>query len=348
MKLLRTLPTSRLLLLIAALVVSASALTAIAVAASGGAGPPPPPKPLAKAVHDALAAPAPQGITARIKFTNKLFPSGAITGQVGSALMSGASGRLWATNDGRGRLELQSDAGDVQIVWNDTRVTVYDASSNTVYRATLPARSRATPERSGEASVAKIKDFLTAVEKHVELSGAEPSDVAHHAAYTVRISPKHDGGLLGAGELAWDAARGVPLRIAVYAQGASSPVLELKATHVSFGQVSSSDVEISPPPGAKSVDLGSLGRRTDHSGSRVNASGLPAVQAAAGFPVVAPATLVGLPRQAVRLVGNGDSKAALIVYGHGLGAIVVIERKAGAHTNNGVMGSLPKISLDGV
>ena len=32
--------------------------------------------------------------------------------------MSGASGRLWVTNDGRGRLELQSDAGDAQIVWN--------------------------------------------------------------------------------------------------------------------------------------------------------------------------------------------------------------------------------------
>ena len=348
MRFLRTLSTSRLVLLVFAVVVLAAALAAIAVAASGGGGPTPPPKPLAKAVHDALAAPAPQGITARIKFTNKLFPSGAITGQVGSALMSGASGRLWATNDGRGRLELQSDAGDVQIVWNDTRVTVYDASSNTVYRATLPARSRATPERSGEASVAKIKDFLTAVEKHVELSGAEPSDVAHHAAYTVRISPKHDGGLLGAGELAWDATRGVPLRIAVYAHGASSPVLELKATNVSFGAVPASDVDVSPPAGAKSIDLGSLSRGADRAGSRVNTSGFAAVKAGAGFPVVAPATLVGLPRQDVRLVGNGDSKAALIVYGHGLGAIVVIERKAGAHTNNGVMGSLPKISLDGV
>src|SRR5919204_6332205 len=302
MKLLRTLPTSRLLLLIAALVVSASALTAIAVAASGGGGPKPPPKPLAQALHDSLAGPAPAGVTARIKFVNKLFPSGAITGQVGSALMSGASGRLWATNDGRGRLELQSDAGDVQIVWNDTRVTVYDASSNTVYRATLPARSRATPERSGEASVAKIKDFLTAVEKHVELSGAEPSDVAHHAAYTVRVSPKHDGGLLGAGELAWDAARGVPLRIAIYAQGETSPVLGLAATNISYGPVPLSDVDVAPPSDAKPVDLGSLAHRGNtRGGPKASASGLKTVEAAATFPVVAPDSLVGLPRQDVRL-----------------------------------------------
>ena len=107
MKLLRTLSTSRLVLLIVGVVALAAGGAAIAVAASGGSGPTPPQKPLAQALHDSLAGPAPEGVTARIKFTNKLFPSGAITGQVGSALMSGASGRLWATNDGRGRLELQ-------------------------------------------------------------------------------------------------------------------------------------------------------------------------------------------------------------------------------------------------
>jgi hypothetical protein len=80
----------------------------------------------------------------------------------------------------------------------------------------------------------------------------------------------------------------------------------------------------------------------------VRVTGLRAVQAAASFPVVAPDTLVGLPRQDVRLVGNSDSKAALVVYGHGLGAIVVVERQAGAVGNNGAMGSLPQVSLDGV
>src|SRR5436305_12721629 len=144
MRIFRTLSTSRLLLLVSVVVVLAAAVAAIAVAASGGSGPTPPPKPLAQALHDSLAAPEPAGVTARIKFVNKLFPSGAITGQVGSALMSGASGRLWATNDGRGRLELQSNAGDVQVVWNHDLVTVFDASSNTVYEAKLPSQSSDT------------------------------------------------------------------------------------------------------------------------------------------------------------------------------------------------------------
>jgi outer membrane lipoprotein-sorting protein len=345
---LRTLSTSRLVALIVAVVVVAAGGAAIAVAASGGSGPTPPPKPLADALHDSLAGPEPDGVTARITFTNKLFPSGALTGQLGSALMSGASGRLWATNDGRGRLELQSNAGDAQVVWNKTSVFVYDASSNTVYRATLPTHSDTSSEQPAVPSVAKIGDLLTKLGEHVTLSGTIPSNVAGQEAYTVRVSPKHDGGLLGAAELSFDASRGVPLRIGIYTQGASSPALELAATDISYGAVPSSDVDISPPSDAKAVDLGTLGRRTDtESGSHVQASGLDAVQAAAGFPVVAPETLVGLPRQDVRLVGGSDSKAALVVYGHGLGAIVVLERPAAANSQNDLLGSLPQLSLDG-
>ena len=350
MRFLRTLSTSRLVALIVAVVVVAAGVAAIAVAASGGSGPTPPPKPLADALHDSLAGPKPDGITARITFTNKLFPSGALSGQAGSALMSGASGRLWATNDGRGRLELQSDAGDVQVVWNQTQVSVYDASSNTVYRATLPAQSDTSSEQPAVPSVATITDFLTKLGVHVTLSDALPSNVAGQEAYSVRVSPKHDGGLLGAAELAFDASRAVPLRIGIYAQGASSPVLELAATDISYGAVSSSDVDVAPPADAKAVDMGTLGHGTDTgsgSGSQPQVTGLDAVKAAAGFPVVAPDTLVGLPRQDVRLVGGSDSKAALVVYGHGLGAIVVLERPTDANASNDVLGSLPQVSLDG-
>ena len=107
----------------------------------GAAVRPPAAKPLDQAIEDALSGQHPDGVTARVEFTNKLFPSGALLGQTGSALMSGASGRLWLTDDGHGRIELQSDSGDVQIVWTSDTISVYDASSNTVYRATLPTSS---------------------------------------------------------------------------------------------------------------------------------------------------------------------------------------------------------------
>ena len=347
MKPLRTLPTRRLILFVAALLALAAGAAAIAVAAQGG-GPTPPPKSLDQAIHDALAGPEPGGITARVKFTNKLFPSGALLGQAGSALMSGASGRLWLTNDGRGRIELQSDAGDAQIVWNPTDVTVYDASSNTVYHAKLPAHQQDTTGSSGRTapSVTEISDFLAKLGQHADVSGAQPTDVADQAAYSVSISPKHDGGLLGSAELAWDAAQGIPLRVGIYAQGSSSPVLQIEATKISYGAVSDSDVNVTPSASAKVVDLTAP---TPQPGAETKAkpvSGLDAVQAAAGFNVVAPDTLVGLPRQDVRLV----HKAVVVVYGQGLGAILVVERQADTSggQSGGPLSSLPKISLDGL
>jgi len=140
----------------------------------------------------------------------------------------------------------------------------------------------------------------------------------------------------------------VPLRLAIFAQGASSPVLELAVTQISYGSVSAGDVDIQPPTGANVVDL--TAPTHDSSGSETSpVTGLAAVQAAAGFPVTAPDTLVGLPRQDVRLVGGTDSKAALVVYGQGLGAIVVVERKADvSQGKNEALSSLPTISLDGI
>jgi hypothetical protein len=163
------------------------------------------------------------------------------------------------------------------------------------------------------------------------------------------LSPKHDGGLLASAELAWDAEHGVPLRVAIFAQGSRSPVLELTVTQISYGSVPTSDVDIMPPAGAKVVDIGSHGDQKSGGAEAAPVTGLAAVQAAAGFPVTAPDTLVGLPRQDVRLVGGTDSKTALVVYGHGLGGIVLIERQADTSQPSGAASaSLPTVSLDGV
>jgi outer membrane lipoprotein-sorting protein len=349
-KLLRTLSTARLVALFLTVVALAAGAAVLAVAATGSGGATPPAKPLANALHDALAGPVPEGVTADITFTNNLFPSGALTGVTGSALMSGATGRLWATNDGRGRIELQSDAGDVQIVWSDTRVSVYDASSNTAYVFSLPAQATQPGDSSATHSVPTldaITTFLSKLAEHANVSGAQPDNVAGQPAYTVSVSPKHDGGLLGSAQLAWDAARGVPLRIAIYAQGSSKPALAFEATNIGYTTVATSDVAVPPPSDAKVVDLGS--HMPDASGSGDNTtpvSGLDAVQKAVDFPVSAPDTLVGVPRQEVRLVG---SDAAVAVYGQGLGAMVLVERKADSSANSGgILSGLPTLSLDGV
>ena len=74
-------------------------------------------------------------------------------------------------------------------------------------------------------------------------------------------------------------------------------------------------------------------------------TGLDAVTSAADFPVVAPDSLVGLPRRDVRLVG-GDT--AIVLYGEGLGGIVLVERKADASGTASQLDGFPTVSLDGL
>ncbi len=350
MSYLRRLSTRGLILVLTGICVVAIGGAALAIAAGGG-GPTPQAKPLDQAIEDALTATHPDGVTARVDFTNTLFPSGALLGQTGSALMSGASGRLWLTNDGHGRIELQSDSGDVQIVWDPTTISVYDASSNTVYRANLPAGSGGSASDSGGTdslpTLADIDTFLTNLGMHWALSGAEPTDIAGQPAYSATISPKHDGGLLGSVELAWDATQGTPLRVGIYAQGSTTPVLQLAVSDISYGPVASSDVDVAPPAGAKVVDLGSGPTTGSGTGTEAPAvTGLDAVTAAASFPVVAPSSLVGLPLQDVRLVG-GDT--VLVLYGQGLGGIALVERAAEpSGSGSSQLSGLPSVSLDGV
>jgi hypothetical protein len=176
-----------------------------------------------------------------------------------------------------------------------------------------------------------------------------PTNIGGQPAYTVRISPKHSAGLLGSVELGWDASHGIPLKVAVYSQGDSNPVLALKATSVSFGAVPASDLRVSLAPGAKVVHVtapahvGAAGN-----GKHPEVTGAAAVARALAFPLAAPASLVGVPRQTVRLVTSSANKGAMVVYGHGLGAILVLEEPlSGGSQSHSPLAALPSVSVHG-
>lgn len=307
--LLRRLPLSRLLLLCG--VAIAVALSATALALAVGSGPTPPPKPLADALHDALAAPKPTGVSARIQFTNRLLEGASLAGSGGEAsqlssspLISGASGRLWAGPDGHARLELQSEQGDTQILWDGKTARMYDASTNTLYRYTPTQQAgketlgTATDTKTGaqtdtahrSPTVAEIEEHLAKASKHADISSATPTDVAGQAAYTVRVAPRENGGLIAGAEVSWDAAHGNPLRAAIYSTNSSTPVIELAATEVSYGVPDSSALEFTPPANAKVKDL-TLPQQSSKSGSS----------------------------------STDASKPHLTLHGNGLGAIVLAE-----------------------
>jgi hypothetical protein len=305
-------------------VVAIGAVTAGAIAAIGG-GSKPLPKPLDQAVKAAIDAPKVSGVTARVSLVNNLVDAGSLPGGHHDPLVSGGDGRLWVTGDGRVRLELFSSRGDTQLSIDGPAHTFsfYDASSNTAYKGKLPEHADKT-----------IDDALAQLAKHADVGQATPTNIAGQPAYSVRITPQaSEGGMIGAAQIAWDAVHGVPLDLAVYAKGSSTPVLELKATQISFGSIPASDLQVAIPGGAKvnQLDTGAAAAKAKHEASSAkSASGPAAVRAALPFTLDAPATLGGLPQTSVREMTVNGTPAALVAYGKSLGTVFVLERAAGA------------------
>jgi outer membrane lipoprotein-sorting protein len=340
MRFLRTTSTPRLLILLAATVALVLSAGFAQAALSGSEKPDP--KPLDRAILDAVNAPAVEGVSARVTFTNGLLPSGSLPSGAGSPLAAGAEGRLWLADDGRIRLELQSQAGDAQIVAGEDRLTVYDSSSETAY--VMPLERTQDKREREPASLADVRRGLDRLAEAWTLSGAQPTTTAGRPTYTVRIAPKDDGGLLGAAELAWDAVRGVPLRAAVYSQGQDEPVLELEADEVSYGEIPGSTFEADPPKGTRIVEIDPI-TGTDAHGRPTRVRGVEAVQRRLDFQLSAPDELAGLPRTEVRLVNAEGEPGALSIYGEGMGAIVVLQHKAGPEGDPPL--ALPQINIDG-
>jgi hypothetical protein len=345
-KLFRQLSTPRLFALIGALVAAAVGASVGSMAAFGSSAQTPPAKPLDQALEDALKAPQPDGISARVRFTNNLFPSGALAGMPGSegsALTSGGSGRLWWSPAEGGRIELQSGAGDAQILWDKGRVTIWDSSSNTVYKLPLTAHTAGKDAQEQPPTLADIDAFLKQLAEQANVAGPTPASVAGQPAYQVSISPAHSAGLIGSLDLAWDAARGVPLEIALRAQGQSTPALALTVTDISFGPVAAANLAVTPPANARTIELGGQSNPGE-TGRGEKVKGIAAVQSAISFTLVAPDSLVGLPRHSVQLLGGGD-KGALVLYGHGLGGVALVEHAAGSGPSKGQASSLPTVAL---
>jgi outer membrane lipoprotein-sorting protein len=354
----RTAPARRLVAL--SVIVVAIGASIVAIASAGDSGPVPAPATRAEAIHNALSAPPIVGLSADVKFTNHLIDSSSIQG--GDPLLTGGTGRVWVGAGGRFRLELHGDNGDPQITSDGTHVTIYDAAANTAYRATLPQKDAKEPGAADTPpTLADIQTELDKVMESVNLSEPTPTNVGGRPAYSVRVTPKHDAGLLGAAELAWDSAHAVPLRVAVYAADNPAPVLELSLTGISYGAVPDSTFDVAPPAGAKVVDFNPAGDKSAagaNGGDHKPVTGVDAVGKAVPFALKAPDTLAGLPRHEVRLLDWQGSPAALVLYGRNLGGIAVIEQKAdaagtanpapsqGDHERPGL--SLPTVSINGL
>ena len=74
--------------------------------------------------------------------------------------------------------------------------------------------------------------------------------VAGQAAYALVLAPKDARSLVGQVQIDVDGSNGVPLRLQVFARGASSPAFQVGYTDIHFVKPAAADLSFTPPPGA--------------------------------------------------------------------------------------------------
>jgi hypothetical protein len=165
---------------------------------------------------------------------------------------------VWVSENGQGRLDLQTGAGRVSAVWDSTTLSVYVAALNSVYRTSVPQPASQSGNAPQPPTPAAIDRVLARIGQAWTISQPQPGVVAGQPAYTVSVSPRQSGGVLPSLELTWEADHGTPLRAAVYAPGAATPALQLDVIKLVYGPVSHSDLQASFPVTATVTDLGSI------------------------------------------------------------------------------------------
>lgn len=346
----RLTPSSRRLLGwlgLAAVMVAALVVTALALARN--AKQTPPQRPLAVALRNALTARPVAGVSAHFVLSEHLLPNSSSA--FSSSPLAGATGSVWASG-GRVRLVIHSQLGTEQLAYDGSRVTLYDAKHQTAYVLAVKhhaASAGAKAKRDGSVpSVAQINHALSELSSQALLSGAIPGNLADQPAYTVKLTPLKNPGLIGQLQLAWDATHGTPLRFAIYPRGSTTPALEVAVSNITYGKLPASDLMLRLPHGTHVVRVelpkrSELRYGTHHTTS---ASGPAAVARAVGFSLVAPRTLAGQTRQQVRSIDLGGShSAALLVYGRGLGAVFVLEQRSSQQPSP--LSALPSATVNG-
>jgi hypothetical protein len=328
--------------------VMVAAVTVTAFALTRGGGPTPPKRSLAGAIR-AMAKDKPvAGLAAKFRIDTGLVPGGSSSFSVSP--LNGATGSVWAGKGGVRMVVRSAEFGTTELGFSKGHLVLFDRQHHVAY--VLPVAAHHSSHKAKEhkaASGAKPTDvgsLLNRLRVGNILSGAIPGNIAGRPEYTVRMSPRHNGGLFGAFELAWDAAHRIPLRFAVYPKGSSTPAFAITVTSIHYGRVPTRALTVRPPRSTKIVHVHLPSSQDAHSSkSTPSATGIAAVQRAVNFPLAAPAVLAGLPRTQVRSV-DLHGPAALVTYGRGLGTVFVLEQRMAANEHS-PLASLPTASVSG-
>lgn len=250
----------------AAAVLTVGAVVAGTTMAGAQASPELPSRTAAQLLADVQQATGPGPLTATVQETANLgLPSLPGSGNSTSAmsLLSGThSFNIWYADPAHVRVAQPVQLGESDLRRDGRQVWLWNSKNETATHVVLPSvpAGSADGNSAGDSPASPAppptpqnlaRQILAAVGPTTTVSVQQNVSVAGQSAYQLAVAPKDSGSLIGRVTIAVDAHRYLPLRVQVFARGASSPAFELGFTSLSFGQPAASNFAFTPPPGAK-------------------------------------------------------------------------------------------------
>jgi outer membrane lipoprotein-sorting protein len=184
---------------------------------------------------------------------------GADSGASPAALLSGShTARVWFADPQHVRLALLDTGSETDLIRNGADTWQWSSAKNTATHGRTTAKQGEKPEAKPSGTPMTPQQAanraLAAVDKSTTVRVDPTARVAGRDVYELVLSPKDDRSLIGQVRLALDGKTYVPLRVQVYAKGASSPAAQIGFTSVTFTKPAAANFAFKPPSGAKVVE----------------------------------------------------------------------------------------------
>jgi len=279
------------------------------------------------------------------------LPGSANPNTITSLLAGSHTIKVWYDGPRRVRLAVPDTMSETDFIRNGTTAWLWQSNSDSVTKILLPTHRAGEREpvmpRTPLTPQQAAKQVLAAVGPSTRVTTEANVTVAGQAAYQLVLAPKSSSSLIGKITIALDAQHlTVPLRVQVFAKGASAPAFQVGYTSISFVTPAAGNFDFTPPAGAKVHTVGSnlpsgwsgyppaSVQQSRHSGVRVigkDWTSVAVLPAAALSEVAGQGNAAGVAGQAARSAsGGGGQVSGAAVFGALLGA---------AHPVHGAWGS---------
>ncbi|HJY60527.1 MAG TPA: DUF2092 domain-containing protein, partial [Streptosporangiaceae bacterium] len=181
------------------------------------------------------------------------LPGTANPTSIASLLTGSHTVRVWYSGPRHFRLAVPEPLSETDVIADGNTAWQWESTANAVTEYSLPAHSTApqtapttaplTPQQAAQQVLAAVGPTTTvSVDSNVTVAG--------QPAYELVLAPKDSRSLIGQVQIAIDGKNGVPLRLQVYARGASTPAFQVGYTAVAFVAPAPDELSFTPPPGS--------------------------------------------------------------------------------------------------